>query len=106
MGASDEQIYEGDTFRNVLHMSSSKGFFKNRYSSIYRFNKKGIWSQKSNYEMDKLNYHAFNQFSKIFREDSLYLLSKARIFIEKIINNYFIITYIFIFRDINYIIFY
>lgn len=86
VGSIHEDLYEGDTFRNVFHMSKSNAYFKNNISSIYRFHKKGIWSKKSAYERDKSNFLAFTEYAKIFKNKKLSLLLKARIFGNSLIN--------------------
>ena len=87
LGAKDEKLYEGDTLRNIINLSVSKGYFKNRLSSIYTFNQQGVWSNKSSFERDRINFYAFSEYSKIFPKHSLSLLLKAKRFGEKIFEN-------------------
>jgi glycosyltransferase involved in cell wall biosynthesis len=69
LGSKYERSFEGDTFRNILHLYEGKARFSNIYESVYRVTGEGIWTSHNQFQQNNLNaamfYEMFLYFDKV-----------------------------------------
>ncbi|MBK2257742.1 glycosyltransferase family 2 protein [Francisella philomiragia] len=55
IGTIREKSYEGDAFRNILHLSKGKAYYKDDLEAVYRVTNKGVWTSLSSVEKELVN---------------------------------------------------
>lgn len=55
IGTKYEDIYEGDSFRNIIHLNAGKAHFENNIESVYRITGNGIWTSLNIFRQNSLN---------------------------------------------------
>lgn len=59
IGTKNEQCFEGDSFRNVLHLKEGKAHCVNTVESVYRITGDGIWTSYNKFQQNTLNARFF-----------------------------------------------
>lgn len=77
VGSTSERVYEGDSFRNILHLSKGKGWFQNEIGGVYRIYAEGIWSRLSCFEQNALNLKFFMEMSQFLGPGAEHLMTQA-----------------------------
>ena len=55
----NEQCFEGDSFRNIIHLKEGKAHCINTIESVYRITGDGIWTSYSKFQQNALNARFF-----------------------------------------------
>lgn len=78
IGTREERVYEGDSFRNLLHLSQGRGYFDETVRSVYRITKGGIWAGQSQFTSRAMNALLFVEMHSFFEgRNSEYFLHQA-----------------------------
>ncbi len=85
VGTFSERSYEGDTFRNVLHLSEGKAYFKNSFESIYRISYKGVWTSLPEIKKDLIHMQFYYDMSSFFNNEKIsnYMLRESYNFFNR-----------------------
>lgn len=59
IGTDKEKSFEGDTFRNILHLKKGKAYYTPKFESVYRVTGKGIWTSYNKFQQNTLNMGFF-----------------------------------------------
>jgi glycosyltransferase involved in cell wall biosynthesis len=70
----DEKVYEGDSFRNIIHLKAGKGHFENSIESVYRITKTGIWTSLDTFHKNSLNARFFLKMFFLFNKKKYYFI--------------------------------
>ena len=77
----NEQCFEGDSFRNVIHLKEGKARCVNTIESVYRITGDGIWTSYSKFQQNALNARFFlTMFSYFGNIKPEFFLTKCLIF--------------------------
>jgi len=80
----NEQCFEGDSFRNIIHLKEGKAHCVNTIESVYRITGDGIWTSYSKFQQNALNARFFLAMFVYFGDIKLvFFLIKCLIFCKK-----------------------
>lgn len=78
IGTKDEQCFEGDSFRNILHLKEGKAHCVNAIESVYRITGDGIWTKYNNFKKNSINARFFlSMFSYFGNVNPEFFLAKC-----------------------------
>lgn len=80
VGATKEKVFEGDSYRNVLHSMHGKIYLVPKVKSVYRITGTGLWTQYNAFQKHLLNLRFFLEMFRLFDK------APARFFMLHIIN--------------------
>lgn len=86
IGTIDEKVYEGDSFRNVLHLIKGKGHYENKIESVYRITKDGIWTSLNQFEQNLLNTRFYLRMFCFCKKNEEFFLRMSWFFLKSNIN--------------------
>jgi glycosyltransferase involved in cell wall biosynthesis len=76
IGTKNEQCFEGDSFRNIIHLKEGKAHCVSDIESVYRVTKDGIWTSYNKFQQNTLN-------ARFFLAMFSYFEAKPDFFIER-----------------------
>lgn len=100
---NNQKSFEGDSFRNLLHLSFGKAYFENNITSVYRITDSGVWTTLSKFDQNCVNSKFnldmilfFPQFDKnyflerniFYNLDNLQLINKKEKINNSCLNNF------------------
>ncbi|HEV2613531.1 MAG TPA: glycosyltransferase [Gammaproteobacteria bacterium] len=85
IGTPKERYYEGDTFRNFIHLSKGKAYCVNDIESVYRITQDGIWTRCNQFQKDSINAGFFLEMFSYFGQihPDFFLSQKGLYYIKR-----------------------
>lgn len=83
IGTKDEKVYEGDSFRNVIHLEKGKAHFENNIESVYRITGNGIWTSLNEFQQNSLNVRFYLKMFLYFKKKSIFFINMSYHFCKK-----------------------
>lgn len=82
-----EKSFEGDSFRNLLHLNEGKGFFSNVVVGVYRMTHQGIWTSLPDVKKDLMQSQLYFDMSNFFNDKKIceFMLRKSYMYFQKLI---------------------
>jgi len=59
LGTKNERCFEGDSFRNVIHLQAGKAHYECNIESVYRITGEGIWTSYNKFQQNTFNAKFF-----------------------------------------------
>ncbi len=59
LGTKNERCFEGDSFRNILHLREGKAHYEPNIEGVYRITNKGIWTSYNKFQQNTVNARLF-----------------------------------------------
>ena len=79
----NEKVYEGDSFRNAIHLERGKAHFENSLESVYRITNNGIWTSLNLFQQGTLNARVYLKMFLYFKRKSNFFLNMSWYFCQK-----------------------
>lgn len=68
LGTPQERLYEGDSFRTLLHLAHGEGYYDARPRSLYRLTDNGIWAGQPRFVSNSINTQFYLEMFRFFGE--------------------------------------
>jgi glycosyltransferase involved in cell wall biosynthesis len=68
ISTNNEKLFEGDSFRNLLHLKEGKAHAVNKIESVYRITGDGIWTSYSKFQQNIFNSYFYLRMFEYFNE--------------------------------------